>query len=313
MKRIVVIFSVIFVLLSAFCVYLYYYQSTSSQALLMKPFISVDIQNTLRSPDNSFADEPSPSPDSPLPSDFIDDFTAKRTIEEAPNIGASSDANWWVNSGGQFVIEKGIGKTMQGDAPDSSRWYEAYKRTTPVDTDDGRHPQNIFRLVLRSDWRDYTQQVYAQVLKDNISNSQSRDDSNGLFLFNRYVNGDNVYYTGLRVDGAVVIKKKYKGAYYTMGYKKILNLPKYHRTDNPNLLPKDTWIGIKSTVTSLEDNKVKIDFYTDIGATGTWKLGISATDDNKAYGGPSLAKAGHAGIRTDFMDVQFKEYKISGI
>jgi hypothetical protein len=315
MKQIILSFSIIvFVLVSSFCIYLYFVKSNSIQANLLKPFISVDITNQISKPDSSFAqDLEEATTASQTIQSFKESFLIKRTLEEAPRISQSSDPRWWVNSGGELLIDKGIARTMQGDSEPGTKWYEAYKRTTSVDTDGGLHPQNIFRLVLRNKWLDYSQQVFAKIIKDNVSDSPQRDDSNGLFLFNRYYDGDNIYYTGLRVDGAVVIKKKYKGAYYTMAYKKILNLPKYNRTDNPSLLPKDTWIGIKSEVKNLENNKVQVDFYTDIGQTGTWKLGISATDDNKSYGGISLIKSGYAGIRTDFMDVQFKNYEITAL
>ncbi len=310
MKRIFAsFFVIIFVLVSAFCIYLYYFSTHATQALLLKPFISVEIPRQLRSPDTSSAAENPDSTESAM--EFKDTFFVKRIIEEAPSPSQSSDPHWWLNSGGELVVDKGIASSLQGDTPETSQWRIAYNRTTPVDTDNGLHPQNIFRLVQRGNWLNFSQQVYAKITRDNNSDSPQRDDSNGLFLFNRYLNGDNVYYTGLRVDGAVVIKKKYKGAYYTMSYKKILNLPKYHRAANPSLLDKNIWMGIRSEVKNLDNNRVQIDFYTDIAGIGNWKLGTTAIDDNKSFGGPSITKQGHAGIRTDFMDVQFKEYQIN--
>ncbi len=308
MKRNFLFFSIIFfVLTSCFCIYLFLFKTPGNVSQL-QPFVSVEIQKNLTKPEESYAESTIP----PQTMEFRESFTQKRVIEEAPRMSASSDTDWWVNSGGQLIIDKGVGKTMQGDAVAGSRWYEAYKKTTPVDTDNGLHPQNIFRLVLKSRWLDYSQSVYAKITSDNISTSPSRDDSNGLFLFNRYRDGDNVYYTGLRVDGAVVIKKKYKGAYYTMAYRKILALPKYNRADNPSLLTKNAWIGIKSTVKNIDSQHTLLEFYTDIGQTGQWSLGTSVIDDNKSFGGPTLSEPGYAGIRTDFMDVQFKDYIISG-
>ncbi|MDQ3099582.1 MAG: hypothetical protein M3Q44_07610 [bacterium] len=288
-------------------------KSNSTSANLLAPFISSEIGKQLRNADLSFAEVEPIATEAAIEQrkTFDETFSVKRTIQEAPSIATSSDANWWVNSGGELIVDKGVARTLQGAAAEGSRWREIYKKTTQVDTDTGAHPQNIFRLVLKNKWLNYSQQVYAKVVKDNLSESPQRDDSNGLFLFNRYYDGDNIYYTGLRVDGAVSIKKKYKGAYYTLLYKKILNVPKYGRADNPNVLPKDTWMGIKSVVRNLDANRVEISFYTDIGEAGTWKLGGTVIDDNKSFGGAALLRAGYAGIRTDFMDVQFKKYAIA--
>jgi hypothetical protein len=53
------------------------------------------------------------------------------------------------------------------------------------------------------------------------SNSIHRMASNGVLLFNHYLDGDNLYYVGIRVDGSAIVKKKKDGVYYTMESKRV--------------------------------------------------------------------------------------------
>lgn len=240
---------------------------------------------------------------------FEDNFTTTSTLEESGSMSSSSSAKWWMNSGGTLYIGNGVAQSIQGELPTLSKWRLAYLLTNSEDTDNGYHPQNILRLVLRSKWKNFTQEVHMLINKDNSSASSNRNESNGLFLFNRYLDGQNLYYTGLRVDGAVVIKKKTKGVYYTMAYQKFLP-GNYNATSSPNLIPKNQWIGLKSTLTNLPNNEVEIRFYLDLQNNGEWVQVLVAKDDGKKYGGAAIINEGFAGIRTDFMDVSLKSYKI---
>jgi len=242
---------------------------------------------------------------------FSDNFSLNIKIEETWPMSVAGDKNWWVNSGAWFISSSDTGKTVQGDLDKTDRWYTLYLQNNPIDTDNGFHPQNIFRLVQRGQWTNFVQQVYFKINKINLSDSQNRNASNGLFLFNRYQSGDNLYYTGIRVDGAAVIKKKINGTYYTMAYKQIFPGAKYDRTINPNLLPLNSWLGLKSEVVTNSNNTVSVKLYTDIDKTGNWTLVLESIDDNSKYGGAAILNAGYAGIRTDFMDVEFSEYRIS--
>ncbi len=242
---------------------------------------------------------------------YTDQFTAISKLEEAGSPNESRSSNWWVNSGA-WLLSDGTGKTVQGDLLTSDRWYSAYLNANPEDTDKGLHPQNIFRLVQRGDWSNLSQEAFFRINKLNLSSSSNRNASNGLFLFNRYQSGDNLYYTGLRVDGAVVIKKKINGTYYTLAYKSFFS-GTYNRDTNSNLLPLNSWIGLKSEVITNTDGTVTIRFYVDAGRTGVWKLALEAKDDNTTYGGASIVSPGFAGIRTDFMDVEFDDYSVKGI
>jgi hypothetical protein len=132
-----------------------------------------------------------------------------------------------------------------------------------------------------------------------------------VLLFNRYQDGDNLYYTGIRVDGHPVVKKKIGGVYYTLSYPAQTYPGQYDRTQNPTLLPTNKWVGIRSVVRSQEDGSTLISFYLDLEANGTWLLAAEARDDGRVAGAPF--GAGMAGIRTDFMDVRFKGYKLEAL
>jgi hypothetical protein len=238
-------------------------------------------------------------------------FSEKMTLEETGKISASLSPNWWLNSGGVMEIGSGSAQTNFGSLPENSRWQKLYAKTNPRDTDGGYFPQNIFRLVTRGKWQDLDQQLYFKIDKINMSDSDYRNESNGVLLFNRYHDGDNLYYVGLRVDGHAVIKKKIDDKYYTLAEKDILSGGKeYDRNDNPNFLPLHRWIGIRSVVTNTGSQSVDIKFYVDLEQTGNWQLILETKDKGNASRDVSLTDPGRAGIRTDFMDVAFQDYKI---
>ena len=242
-------------------------------------------------------------------SPFTYNFTTDGSLVEAPSEGQSTSGYWWVNSGARMYLVDGVGKTVTGSLPDNDYWRKLYSSSNPTDTDNGYHPQNIFRLVGRSSWENFRQEAYFKIAKDNLSNSSNRNASNGILFFNRYKDGNNLYYTGLRVDGYAIIKKKINGTYATLAQVKVFP-GTYNRDSNPDLMPKNTVIGLRSEVSTV-DGKVSIKVYTDIGQTGVWKLVAQAVDDGTK--GPVIKGAGFGGIRTDFMDVSFDQYKISNI
>ena len=197
---------------------------------------------------------------------FADGFDVDRILEETDRMANSADSDWWVNSGGWFVQAGGVGSTWIGESPAASRWRLAYLLSNPVDTDRGAHPQNLFRLIARSVWIEPDQQVYFRIRADNLSSSPNRTQSNGVLLFSRYADGENLYYAGLRVDGYAVIKKKIGGAYATLA-----ETPwfpgTYDRTAQPNLIPHDAWIGLR-TVVHAEGNIVVLQLYIDPDRSG---------------------------------------------
>jgi len=241
-------------------------------------------------------------------------FSVNGTLSEAGSMDESSSSYWWLNSGGYFYLTNGIGETIQGDLPALNKWRVAYSISNPEDTDNGYHPQNIFRLVSRSKWQNFQQEAYLQIERDQLSSSPNRNASNGLLLFNRYQDSATLYYTGIRVDGYAVIKKKINGVYYTMAYNPIVTgVAPYNRDANPNLLPKNIWIGLRSQVKTNSDGTVSVKLYMDRGKTGNWTLVAQATDNGKSYGGAPILNAGFGGIRTDFMDVQMDDYQMTSL
>ncbi|MFA5925548.1 MAG: hypothetical protein WC831_01320 [Parcubacteria group bacterium] len=240
---------------------------------------------------------------------FSDKFTRKGYVGETAKMSESSNGRWWVNSGGRMDISGGTGKTILGNLSSGGKWFKNYKKNNPEDTDGGLHPQNIFRLVTRGKWENFSQEAYFRIRKMNLSDSENRNESNGILLFNRYQDGDDLYYTGLRVDGYAVIKKKIDGDYHTLAYERIFR-GDYDRDSNPNLLPVGRWIGIRSVVKTKKNGDVEISLYwKNKKSSKKWILAAHYTD--KGQKGDEITDSGYGGIRTDFMDVEFDQYKIS--
>lgn len=244
---------------------------------------------------------------------YLDSFTSILIVKEVGSMSLSSNPNWWLNSGGYLKYTAGHGSTNQGSLGATDPWRILYAQNNGVDTDQGLHPQNIFRLVTRDKRQNSRQEAYFEIKKDNLSSSSNRNQSNGLLLFNRYQDGSNLYYTGVRVDGSVIIKKKKGGTYYTMAEIKGVYPGIYNKETKPNLLPKNKWIGLRSEVINLANGKVEIRLYIDKGWTGIWKLAGKAIDDGKSFGGSALTSPGYGGIRTDFMDVEFENFRFRDI
>jgi hypothetical protein len=242
---------------------------------------------------------------------FVDDFSEEKIIIETDSPAKSTDQNWWLNSGAIFKTERGVGKTLFGSLKQDDYWRKNYADYNPDETTGGYRPQNIFRLVTKKRWRNFRQEAYFKVKYYEQSPSQHRQASNGLFLFNRYQDGDNLYYTGLRVDGQMVVKKKYNGQYHTMISKKVLS-GKYDRENNPILIPLDKWIGLGSEVTN-EGDKVIIKVFLDQEGSGHWREIVRVEDDGVRYHSPLINSAGFAGLRTDFMDCEFDDYLITDL
>jgi hypothetical protein len=239
---------------------------------------------------------------------FQDNFSEKKTLVESSTILESKDKDWWLNSGAIFKVEDGIGKTLFGNLNKDDYWRKNYVDYNSDETSQGYRPQNLFRLVTKTRWQNFRQEAYFRIKYYEKSSSKHRSGSNGIFLFNRYQDGDNLYYTGLRVDGTVIVKKKYKGEYYTIMSKKVLS-GKYNRQANPILIPLDKWIGLRSEVITKKD-RVFIRVFLDRGHDGNWQEIFQAVDDGKKYGNPIIFQAGYAGLRTDFMDCEFDDYAI---
>lgn len=247
------------------------------------------------------------------PVSFLESFDKNQKIIESGSIEESSNAIWALSSGAYMSIANGTGNTNIGKLADSDPWKIIYARDNPIDTDNGLHPQNIFRLELRKLSLNYSQEAKFRILADNMSDSPNRNQTNGIHFFNRYIDANNLYYTGIRVDGYVDIKKKYHGAYYTLSHVKVFDGPSYSRDSKSSLLPKNVWFRLKTEIRNLSSNKVSIAYYIDKGNVGTWTPVVTVIDDGISFGGAALVSAGLTGIRTDFMDVSFDDYIVQSI
>lgn len=269
-------------------------------------------EQAVQEPEPTPEPEPEPTPEpapAPAPETNTYGLTGTSVVNEAGSMGNSSSPSWWVNSGAYLYVSNGVGKTVTGNLPSSDKWRTTYASSNPTDTDNGYHPQNIFRLLTTSKWQNLAQEAYFKINAYNESASPNRAGHNAILFFNRYEDGNNLYYTGIRVDGSVVVKKKISGKYFTMASKKIYT-GTYNRSSNPILLPLKQNIGLKSVVTNNSDGSVTIKVYVDKNGSGTWTLAVETRDDGKSFGGRALTKESYAGIRTDFMDVEFKGYSI---
>lgn len=239
-------------------------------------------------------------------------FDGRRTIEEAGSIDESADACWWLSSGAQFELRDGIGRTVQGDLPRDTEWHRRYAESNPVDTDDGAHPQNLLRLVARDRWVDFRQEVRFRIQHVNLSKSAERGEWSGVLLFLRYQDAENLYYAGLRMDGTAVIKKKLGGQYTTLAQQPVYAQPTaWDRDRHPSLLPMRHWIGLAAAIRTDADGSVHITVSVRDGERHDgWRRVLEAVDEGRD--GPVLRSPGHAGLRGDFMDLEFSDYAISG-
>ncbi|MEK7063845.1 MAG: hypothetical protein AAB955_04125 [Patescibacteria group bacterium] len=233
--------------------------------------------------------------------DFEYSFNKDEVFEESNEANLVSPY-WWLDSGGKLLIQSGIGSTITGDLPSDDPWRRAYATTNPVDTDDGAHPQNVFRLVSRLEWDNPRVEAAFRIRRDNLSHSPNRRESNGLFVMSRYVDSDNLYYTGIRVDGHAVIKKKFAGVYYTLA-EAVLYSGAYHRESAPSLLPHEEWIYLRSETTTDTNGTVRISLALREATSEEWRTVLATTDVGEDT--PAITKSARIGLRTDFMDVEF--------
>lgn len=248
-----------------------------------------------------------------LQNPFNEGFNSPGIVHEVGSPGESSSTTWWVNSGGKLINEKFVGRTIQGDLPLYDTWRLLYSVSNPTDTDKGLHPQNIFRLVSKNVAGNMAVESLFKIEKDNWSASPNRNQSNGILLMSKYVDGNTLYYAGLRVDGKAVIKKKYKGTYYTMATGDVFP-GTYSVNGKVNLIPHREWIGLRSENVTNADGSVTVRLLMKRRDETAWKKILEAKDDGKAFGNtPPITQVGSGGIRTDFMDVSFESFKMQAL
>lgn len=234
-------------------------------------------------------------------------FDTNGTLQEAGSPKESSSAYWWLNSGGTLAIENGTGRTARRGQSVTDRWFQAYKMNNALDTDSGRYPQNLFRLISQSEVGDADISMAFRILGINLTDTPNRDVWSGVFLFSRYRDSDNLYYAGVRQDGHVVIKKKIDGQYHTLAEEEYFkSLRPYERDTNPNFIPGQTWLQLR-LVTKREDDDIRLTLY--LKENNDWVEVLSVLDDG--VGGNAFTEPGRFGIRTDYMDVEFDNYQVT--
>lgn len=240
---------------------------------------------------------------------FIYSFNVAGALHETRHEQQSSSPYWHLASGGMFIVGGGKGQTLHGDLSEDDFWRARYRSSSPIDSDDGAHPQNLFRLITKGTWGDAREEFWFRIVHDNFSPSQNRNASNGVFIMSRYQSEDTLYYAGLRVDGTAVIKKKYQGTYYTLA-----QLPftrgSYDRLKSPSLLPHNEWIGLRSETLTRENGSVSIDLYMRREHDPEWVHALSANDAGNFNNTQPITEEGAFGIRTDFMDVEFRDFRL---
>jgi hypothetical protein len=244
----------------------------------------------------------------PVPGDFHYRFMVDGTLGEAGSMDESSSPYFWLNSGGKLILDDGVGETVQGALPSLDLWHVLYAASNALDTDGGAHPQNLFRLITRASWDDVAESVRFNIRKLNATDTPNRDGYSGVLLMSRYRDSDNLYYAGLRQDGTAVIKKKYRGTYYTLAQKQVYG-GAYDKESDPNLLPSDTWMRLR-TITRTSGDAVTIELWLDKDDDGAYEKILTATDAPGLYGSGTITGSAHVGIRTDYMDMLFDDYHI---
>jgi hypothetical protein len=244
-------------------------------------------------------------------SPFLYKCSVNGILSETGSMSESSSAYFWMNSGAYTYLKDGVCQTIQGELPTKNKWSKYYKISNPVDTDNGLHPQNIYRLVTRfMPNPSFSQEVSFNIAKHNPSLSPENDAWSGFLLFQHYQSGgQTLYYSGIRYDGHAVIKKKKDGVYTTLAEVPYFrDSGTYNKVTNPTLIPLGQWMGIKSEIKNNPNNTVSLKLFISPNNDGVWNLVASTTDTTD----PILTN-GYAGIRTDFSDVTWDNLRILNI
>jgi hypothetical protein len=235
------------------------------------------------------------------------DNASPPVISETSKMGDSLDPHWWLSSGAYIYRTGGVASTVQGKLAETDRFRLLYADSNPEDTDNGYRPQNLIRFVTRDKFKNFTQQVFFNIEQINTSESSNRNQSNGVLLFNRYQDSNNLYYVGIRVDGCAVIKKKLDSEYYIL--KSVVVYPGHYNRDTlPNLLPTKRWIGLKTVVADNASGNVDITMYLNDNQLGSGWIKVLQVEDTGSDA-ERIFNEGYAGIRSDFMDVRFDRYE----
>lgn len=230
-----------------------------------------------------------------------------RTIEETGKPEASTDPHWWLNSGAYLYITGNVARNVHGTLPENDPWRTRYQASNATDTEHGARPQNIFRLISKRSWENASQVAYFKIIAENKTESPRQSPSNGIFFYQHFKDRNNTYYVGIRLNGHIIIYKKAAGVYHTLAIVPFFVRPSLTKKVE-SILPHNQWIGLRSDIIR-QDDGVHISLFIDPGETGTWIQSLEVVDSGE-LGGPPITE-GHAGIRSDFLDLEIKDYRVT--
>lgn len=243
--------------------------------------------------------------------DFLYTFNSPGTLRETGSMAESWSPYFYLNSGAYLVIENGVGATVHGalDALDPFRLL--YLAANPLDTENGFYPQNLFRLVTKGSWESSAVSLSFIINRHTLTDTPNRDGYSGVLLFSRYLDGDNLYYAGVRDDGKAVIKKKIGGAYHTLASVQIFGVAgKYDREKVPSLLPQEAWTGLRFETRNRPDGSVYLRLLLDRENDGSFISILSAVDSEV---GDAPILSGHSGVRTDYLEARFENFRVKNL
>ena len=237
----------------------------------------------------------------PFKYSFSPDSVLEESLPET-----STNPYFWLESGGRMIQQNSIGSTVQGALPQGDALRLRYKNN--ASTDYGYRPQNIFELIGRQQWLGNSQILWFKIIKENFDSNSAKKPSNGLFLISRRTDNDNSYFAGVRFDGQAVIKKKINSNFFTLASSKVFP-GTYDKTKNPSFLPQNTWIALKIETQNVQGG-VSLKLFMYNFSSKVWEKISEALDSGT--GGAAFTNSGFSGVKTDFMDVQFKNYQVWG-
>lgn len=173
------------------------------------------------------------------------------------------------------------------------------------------HYRYVFELLTKRKWADADQAVHIRIMGQDLAGARL-DEHCGVFLLARYKNKRNYYSAGLLDDGRAVIEKTRNGRSSVLATQQAFgDVLKYDPYSNPNLLPKDHWVGLGVEIRNRADGSVWITLYVDHNGTGDWEKVATAIDRGER--GAILNAAGASGIRARRIVMQFKEFKSQSV
>jgi len=258
---------------------------------------------------------------------FTLDLETPRIIIE----GDGSETDLELTSGGAFIIENGVAKTLQGSTKLDDPWYFANK--DDEDLVKREMPQIVFRAVtpeISEAWANYNMEMVITPTKHVTSDSPEVDGTDGIDLFLNYHDQYNLYVAYLTKDGRMMIKRKSvpegktedDAIYSLMAEKQVFDNARTYKTNDNFITPfAGATFDFNASVQNLENGSVEIILQVDIydpEGTLTFTDRIAGLDDGSLAdedGSGLLAgkpnSNGRAGIRLDSIEAIIEKFEVT--